>query len=345
MSLPRTVSPIVRAIDVGYGNVKFVNARSATVTECSIFPALSPKAAGGDLAGELLARRNTWLVHVGGQAYEVGPDVALAQGASQSGRMLHEDYCLSEQYRALVFGALHAMAVRELDLLVLGLPVNTHGTHKIRLAEAYTGTHEIAPGRKVLVRRVLVLAQPLGGFFDYAVSNGLLASMSRERNLVLDPGYETLDGLATEGTYTLDARSGAIPHGGMGEVLRAVAEQMAADAGCQPKALGSLTRIDAALRDGTPLKVFGKPLARPMSEYVKIAQDRARDPLMQLLQIVGDTGDIDNVVLVGGGTHIYGPLLASALSRNVVSTVKDPVFANARGFQIAGELWLKKQKG
>ena len=54
-------SKIVRAIDVGYGNTKFVNYHTrGSAIQCSIFPSITPHASGSqDLNGGIFQRRNT----------------------------------------------------------------------------------------------------------------------------------------------------------------------------------------------------------------------------------------------------------------------------------------------
>lgn len=337
----------IRALDIGYGNVKIVASRTQTSMVCKLFPSLAPRASDTDLAGDFVRRRDTRRVVVAGQAYEIGPDAKLAQRGTEIGRLLREDYCLSDQYRALVYGGLLSMTrARELDVLVLGLPVNTYRAYKDRLATAFTGSFDLdGQGRSCTIKRCLVVPQPLGGFFDYAVSNKLLSSMSKGTTLVVDPGYCTLDWLVAEGTTPNDARSGAKAHGGMGEVLKDVIEQVAADASCSVEDLGSIERIDNALRENQVIKVFGQALkVRSNAEYIQIAQRRAEDPLQEMLEKVGPTGDIDNILLVGGGAHVYGDLLQRRFPKHRIVTVPESVFANVRGFQLMGEMWHVKQQ-
>lgn len=334
----------IRAIDVGYGNTKYVSYRNGHSIQCSLFPSLTPRAAGIDLAGDLMRRRDTLRVLVDGLWYEVGPDAVKAQNGREAGRLLKADYCLSSQYRALVYGALASMHVTELDVLVLGLPVSTWNAYRARLAEAYTGEFQVTGELRVKIHRCLVVPQPLGGFYDHAVSAGLFNSMKAEMNMIIDPGYCTLDWLLADGTTTIDARSGAVQNGGMAEVLRDVVALVAQDAQCSVEEVGSVDRIDTALRTGRPLKVFGKELQRDVREYIALAQRKAEDPLRKLLASVGSAGDIDNVILVGGGSHIYADLIRREFPRNNVITVSDSVHANTRGFQIVGEMWFAKQQ-
>ena len=86
------MSQVARAIDVGYGNTKFVTLLQQESIQCGMFPSIAPQASTGpDLCGGLMQRRNTVIVEVDGVKYEVGKDARLAQDASH-GRILDPDY-------------------------------------------------------------------------------------------------------------------------------------------------------------------------------------------------------------------------------------------------------------
>jgi len=61
-----TTSQAVRAIDVGFGNTKFVLNPAASGIQCSLFPSLAPLATNDDLTGGVLQKRNTVVVEVNG---------------------------------------------------------------------------------------------------------------------------------------------------------------------------------------------------------------------------------------------------------------------------------------
>jgi len=108
----------VRAIDVGYFNVKFTHGRrrqedgtSPIVTD--IFPALAPV-----VSGEVLGLRDAHkkaagtVVQIDGVHYYVGKDVdTYARGIEP--REVSDDYCTTAKYLALLRGALNAMANEE----------------------------------------------------------------------------------------------------------------------------------------------------------------------------------------------------------------------------------------
>jgi plasmid segregation protein ParM len=300
-----------------------------------MFPSLTPQAATtGDLGAGMLARRNTVNIEVNGVVYEVGPDAELAQGGMARNRNLLTDYCRSDAYMALLRGALHYMNVLSIDLLSLGLPVSTYGQYKNELMERAVGIHDCA-GRKVHVKNVRVYPQPLGGFFDYAVRSRLFSKMNDETNLMIDPGFFTLDWLVTRGLKTIDARSGAANDGGMGSLLKGIAKALAKDLDVDESEIGEVARIDAALRGVIPFKLFGKEI--DISKYKAIGVAKAGESINQLMHTVGRSGDIGNIVLVGGGSYFYEQPLRDRFPRHEIAVAHDPVFANARGFHLIGE--------
>lgn len=329
--------PIVRAIDVGYGNTKYVSYVSAAAgVQCSVFPSITPQeGAGPDLAVGMLRKRNTVVVEVDGVRYEVGRDARLAQDASY-GRTLDPSYSASPSYMALIRGALHYMGQTEIDLLVLGLPVNTFASHGKQLEARVKGTHRVPTidGHStvdVVVRRVSVVPQPIGGFFDYAIGNQLYERMKNQMNLLIDPGFYTLDWVVAQGAKMVSARSGAHA-GGMSAILAAIADPVAKKLGTQSPDIGV---IDEALASGSAPRFFGKPF--PLDEYIPYGKEKARQFVAVLANKVGNAMDIDNVVLVGGGATFFKDVLQRQFPHHEIVIAPDPIFANVRGFQIAGE--------
>jgi plasmid segregation protein ParM len=342
---------IYRAVDVGYGNTKFVrDFRPLTnAITADLFPSLAPKAQSGGLAGDgqFLDKRKTRLVKVDGVSYEVGQDAVQARAGNESGRTLTTDYCLSSTYLALCRGAMAEMNVPELGALVLGLPMSTWQKHKSALADRMTGRHEIADGLTIDVCKTIVVPQPLGGFYDFAFTTNQFVRMKGEVNLIIDPGYYTLDWLVTEGTKPVEARSGAVNDGGVSAALAAVIDQIEADEKL-PKGevggnAGMVDRVDAALRGKDTLRIFGKRL-NDVDRYLKVARDRCTDPMNALVKSVGNPANIDNIIVVGGGAHIYAPIVKEKFPRHEIQIANEAVFGNVRGFQIIGAIWAKNIK-
>lgn len=339
------MKPIVRAIDVGYGNTKFVVLRqSGGETHCGLFPSIAPQASStADLGAGIFQRRNTAVIEVNGVSYEVGKDAALAKDASY-GRILDPDFALTDTYIALARGAMYYMGVDRIDVLVVGLPVNAHKSKSAELEKRMVGEHIIpalrtgggAQTRVVKVDQVRVLPQPIGAFFDYSTRENRLQKMRKEMNLVIDPGYFTLDWVVAQGVKIVDARSGA-HSGGMSAVLATMGEAINRDIGEQ---LPDFNGIDEAMRFGTNPRFYGREY--DLAKYLPLGKDKARQFMAVLANKVGPAADIDNILLAGGGAEFFLDLVTEKFPKHNIQITPDPVYANVRGFQFAGETWASQ---
>ena len=340
------MSQIARAIDVGYGNTKFVTLLNQETIQCGMFPSLAPQASGGpDLSGGLMQRRNTVVVDVEGVKYEVGKDARLAQDASH-GRVLDPDYSMTDTHMALIRGALHYMGQSSIDLLVLGLPVNTWESYHDQLATKVIGKH-ILPSRdrsrpddvfEVEIRGSRVIPQPLGAFFDYSFRSGTYEKMRRQKNLLIDIGFFTLDWLVADGVKMINARSGA-HNGGMSAVIQAMGDAIGKDLG---EPMSDLSIIEEAIREGRNPHIYGKEF--DLSKYIKVGKAKAEQFVSVLVNRVGSSMDISNIILAGGGADFFLDVLESKFKNHEIITTKDPVFANVRGFQRAAQQFLNQQR-
>ena len=123
----------VKAIDIGYGNVKYVTGRKGGEVQCAHFPSVAPPSSGRDFGAGVAAKKDAVRVCVGDSLYIVGPDASLSLPGGKSGRKLIRDYPETDGYLALARGALAYAGGREIDLLVTGLPVNYHAAYRDKL--------------------------------------------------------------------------------------------------------------------------------------------------------------------------------------------------------------------
>lgn len=324
------MATIVRGLDVGFGNTKYVSSHpDGCDIRCRLFPSVVPHACAPDLSGGVIARRNTVRVTVNEIEYEVGPDAELALN-THSTRVLDKDFARTPEYLALCRGALHYMGVPHLDLLVVGLPVSMLASRSAWLKEALQGTHELAQGEIVTVEKVLVLAQPLGGFIDFALTQGLYGRLRESRNLIIDPGFFTVDWVLAQGIQPITPRCGSVASG-VHAVLRRLAHVLGEDYAVD---LEDLSVLDRGLRTGA-LNLFGKEI--PIDKYISRITPGIDEAINAIASSVGDGRDIDSIVLVGGGAQLYRAAIERRFPRHRVQIVADPVFANVRGFQLAGQ--------
>lgn len=331
------MSTTVRSIDVGYGNTKYVCARpKGGEISCRLFPSLVSRSFGHDLSDGVIAKRDTVIVEVDGNRYEVGPDVELAL-RTHSSRVLHRDFVDTPEYLALLRGALAYMRLPVIDLLVVGLPVSWLAMKSSALKERLTGEHPAGDAGVVRVEKVLVLAQPLGGFIDYALSSGRYGQLRETRNLVIDPGFFTVDWVLARGVQPISERCGSYP-GGTSAVLSKFADSLGKEQGLE---LDDPLVLDRALRTGR-LSLYGREI--PVARHLAAARCLADEAATAVANGVGDGRDIDAIVLVGGGAELFRPALGRRFPRHLLHVVPDPVFANVRGFQRAGgELMRRRQ--
>ena len=219
---------IVRAIDVGFGNTKYVLAAQGGRVECAHFASIAYDSAHDNTGDALGSKRKTVCVPVGGMWYEVGTDVALAADGFV-GRNHHDDYIRTHEYRAFTAGALHFMKVDWIDLLVLGLPVADYMRRRAELQKAMTGTFEVGRNRTVEVKRVLVVAQPQGAM--YAVfGDQANAKLRHGRTLVIDAGSRTFDWLVTLDGKVVGKMSDSVNRG-VYDILVKIAAAVASETG------------------------------------------------------------------------------------------------------------------
>ncbi|MBR8029195.1 PRTRC system protein D [Burkholderia cenocepacia] len=343
--MSKATPPIVRAIDVGYGNTKYTTSQRNIDSDAQVglFPSLAPRATQSDFTGGLMSKADRIVVAVDGESYAVGAD-ALAESKGIYKREVAAAYSTTRIYRALFLGALQKMRLQAVDYMVVGLPLTTYDRYADELKGLLTGVHEvpnpIKPDQnlKVDVRRVKVFPQPSGAFYNYAVPRKLLETMQYQTNLVIDAGYGTLDWFVTEGARPLTGRCSATPKS-VWAVISAVAEHIAPDLTLNPR---TMQRIDNALRVNAPLNINGKQV--DITPMRPIVTQIVEDAISEMLLSIGNISDIDNILITGGGAHLFADYVKKELgkSHSQIHTDADPVYSNVRGFQYAGEFWAAR---
>lgn len=323
------MEPLIRAIDVGYGYTKYTAAVAGQHLHCASFPSLAyptPRDPGRTLGAE---RRKTVAIPINGLFYEVGPDVMLAADTFRA-TQIHDHYIDTPEYLALARGALRMMKVETIDLLVVGLPVAHFVSKKAALEKLMTGRHDVGGGKRVQVRQTIAMAQPNGALIDYATQHDRVLAMEDETSLVIDPGSRTFDWLVARGMKLAHKRSHSVNRG-VSDILQIIADDIGTEIG---RPYNQLDAIDLALRTGKSLAVFqrtyGLARMRPVVESV------AKQAVGSMLRRIGEVYDVQNVILVGGGAFLFKKAIKEAFSTHQLLEVKEPFFANVRGYQVAG---------
>ena len=325
---------IVRAVDVGSGNTKFVTAAAGADIRCVSFPSIAYPSSDASPSWPASERRKTVCIPVGRLFYEVGPDVGLAADTFRA-KQLHDEYTESPEYLALLRGALSMMKLSHVDLLVVGLPVALFAVKKAALEKLMVGSHEIGGGRTVTIGKALAVAQPQGALVHYASEHKKLATIGNEQSLIIDPGSRTFDWLVARGMRLVQKQSHSFNRG-VSDVLRLLAAEIT-------KSIGTPYRdydaIDLALRTGKSPIIYQK--AYDMSRHLPLAESVAEQAVSTMKEWIESPHSLQNIILVGGGAFLFRKAVKAAFPMHRIHEVKEPMFANVRGFQLAGQNYAR----
>jgi plasmid segregation protein ParM len=349
-------APVVRAIDVGFGLVK-LSVRKGRGIDFINFPSMAIPADASAVRTLGTRKRDTFDVPVNGANYEVGRDVGLAQAGGTFGRDVTDEFYRGAIYEALTKGALRYMLEAGdsvVDVLVLGLPVNQYNDSKRRdyLRSHYEGEIPVGDGKTITILKVLVQAQPMGGYAaldDHleqlndviGKTPGALKPLASGEALddlsvlMIDPGEHTLDWLLIQQGSINPHASGAASDAGRHRVVRSVLESLVAEVG-RPLGPAVMPRINDALRSNSPVKLAG--VAHDLQHFEPVVMTVVEDCINRMVDGLRDAHEIiDLMVLVGGHPERYRDVLTKRFPAIPVFIMPEPMSANVRGFQMIGE--------
>jgi len=328
-----TLDPVIRAIDVGYGNTKYTTAVHDGQTSAAHFHSIVHRPS--PIEGSFSESDQIYDVVVRGERYQVGPglDVVWEGGV----RTLHDNFIETNGYMALVYGALSQMDIDDhIDLLVVGLPVALMNSKRQKLQAMLQGTHTVM-GREITIHRVNAVAQPLGGFMSFAGSDEDQTDLSTTRNFLIDPGFFTVDFMASTGLREIKGFSGS-HSSGVSAYLKGIAKALSKDMG---EPIEDISLIDAGLISGR-FKQYGKEV--DLSQY----HDTAIEEIMPAVEVIsnkiGAGRNVDQVILVGGGAKLFLEPLQNILTNHSIICPENSILSNVLGFQQIGEMWFQHQQ-
>lgn len=324
--------PIVRSVDVGYGNTKYIQDVINGKIVARHFASIVHRPSSDN--GSFPDSRDIYPVTVDGKHYEVGP--GLDSALEGDVRVLHDNFIDTDDYMALLYGALSQMNVAEIDLLMVGLPVDLMSSKKAELENKLEGTHQIQ-GKTVIVRKANAIAQPLGGFTSFSKDKSLMGELNTTRNLLIDPGFFTVDFLVSTGLREIKGKSGSHPSG-VSAYLKGIAKALSKDKSIN---FTNLSHIDEGLRTGQ-FKLYGQNV--DLKKYHKQALAEIKPAVEAIANKVGDGRSIDRIILVGGGSDLFLDLIKKAFPHHSILKDDGSVVANVTGFQILGESWISSQR-
>lgn len=342
---------IVRSLEVGFGTISLSVSGDKTPiiqTFSSSVGRVNESRIGQSDMG--IGKRDIVEVEIDGEIFEVGPDAYLS--AHDSDDVLSDHYVGSKQYKALVKGSLSLIHDRVIDLLVVGLPVN-HWTKKEELIKLTEGVHQFKGGKQRIVKKTLVLPQPVAGLVSYATS---LSKQEFEENfkaanvVCIDAGYLTLDVCTSRGLTPIEKRSGATENG-FSTVLNEIIPTLS-------KAFSLTNNLSRRLVDDAFWKTQGKLKVRG-SEYpfpvcnktdnelgiefdvtskIKSSTSTAAN---YVRNIVGSGDDIDYFVLFGGPIKTFVPAIKEQYPYHEMIVLENSLTTVAEGLFYAGKQILR----
>lgn len=343
---------IIRAIEVGYGTLSFTSGVIDDKPVITTFPSVvAPVSAGNDLSGGF-SKRDTIRVTVGNNTYEVGPDAHLLTDRISS-RVLNNAFIESDQYQALLKGALYMINQDVIDLLVLSLPVtNMHRAEELK--GMVIGEREIN-GKKITIKNAWVLCQPLAGYMCYAnqIGQERFNALKDVNVLSIDFGFSTVDWLTSRGLKINDRRSGAV-NMGMSAVLEETQKSLKG-------AFPHLDTIPLHLIDNSfwknpgEIQISGRSYPFPIcdgklkgGEETRIRFDASAaiksvsvSALQEVRNSVGAGADINLVLVMGGPNEVYLDSVKKTFPEHEVIVVEEPITAVCRGMYYGGVQYAK----
>ena len=336
---------VARAVDIGFGYTKVAQSMIDDVhgLRALSFPSFpSPVASNTGFATDVMDRLHFVTVDIDGARYNVGPD-AMTLASGRAVRTATDLFFSSPQYQALYLGAIAYMDLPKgqstIHQMSLGLPTTVWANETLRsqLKERMRGTFEVpvpdsAETRRITVEEVSIYPQVLGLLVSISSQDGDMDVVAKQNNLVIDVGFGTLLWMVTKGFKQQMGRTSGT-QGGVSSMLKAVARSLGNGLQNDPR---TLERIDDALRLDQPLQVDGQTI--DLTRCRAQADAQALTHVQELIESIGNTNDLDNIFLGGGGMHLYERILQDTFKGRVIRRpVTEPQFANLNGLQDLAE--------
>ena len=319
----------VLGMDIGYSNLKIAYGDSSGQ------PVLSNRPAGAapseQIGQRVMGEDDSIRVLVDGREFVAAINHERIENWA---RELHKDYSSTDSYRALFHAGLLLSGLSEIDKVVTGLPTSQYLDEKLRhrLVIMMTGEHQVTPRRKIVVKDVKIVPQPLGGFVDYLHGIADPGAIEDASILVVDPGFFSVDWvLLVNGEFKRSSSGTSLDASSV--ILDKAARLIAKDHGGNP----GRGKIENAIRVGrATVSLYGQRVE--IAPYIAQASSEIGHVVCAQLQesIRKENSEIDAIVLVGGGAQFYEAAIKGVFPLVPVSVAPEPVFANVRGFWRGG---------
>ena len=336
-------------IDNGFGTIKISSGNtnikfpSIVGTPISEFSKAAPVASLDELLDSLAITYN-------GNTYYIGHNAIVN---TRNGKIsLRQNKAEDEQNRIKTMVALALLTkTEEIDAtfdIVCGLPVLEYRNQKDKLYNMYINggkPFEFAMHygndirlKRIHTRRVTVISQGEGCFYSYLLdSDGNIIPSRADKVsgtvMLCDVGFKTTDIVSMENGRYIETLSDQLNNGVSQmhqEVLRLIMERL--------DIKKELKDIDVIVRSN---ELFHNRRTYDMTKIIADAAQPYAENLVESLYTInnGDLGNLQMILLTGGGAEILYPYVKEALD-SIVNVVKldNAEFSNSQGYYKYGEL-------
>lgn len=321
----------VVAVDIGYSNVKIAYGDAKGNPETIVRPAQA--APMDQVSGGVEGNKEAYCVMVDDKPWLafVNPEHITVP------RELTRDYPSTDAYKALFYAGILAVCPegKVIDHLITGLPINQYQQQgKVdALIKRLEGVHQVAPQTAIEVKKVTVLAQPVGTMLDVYCNHEDGEMLTESTVLVLDPGFFSVDWvLFNNKTLAKDFSGGN--YLAMSKMFDAINDEIRNDFGVGPGA----AKIEHVLQSSNP-NIIDNPQRAALAPYIERAKiwvtKEALASLRTGMHFMGDQS-IDFVVLGGGGAFFYQDEIQSIYPNSRIIQAENPVISNVIGFWLHG---------
>ena len=193
------------------------------------------------------------------------------------------------------------------------------------------GEHHFIWGRQqrsITIHRVIVMPQPLGGFFAYVLDQIGQAKLPEKEMLrtyaCLDVGWNTTDLSAIKNLTPADQWQGGTQVG-VRNVIQIVGDEILRAYGLDLKP----HEVEQAIRERR-VEVFGQ--YHDIGDIIDSATEvLAQQVVSSATELWSDGRRMSRILIFGGGGGFFGPAIRAAFPLNSVQLPK-PALANAIGF-------------
>ena len=322
-------------IDIGYSSVKLIHGTESDPAAAIMPIGAAPRAQmkrGSDYGLDESAGQ---IVTIDGEEWVAGVETSLIQGFTP---WMDSNYPRSAEYLALFRSALRRAGVREVQSLVIGLPVSQWKQEAERkaLKGRLEGTHHIHDDLSVDVKKVEVLAAPAGALVHHLCVQRALPQDQRiekdETVLIMDPGHFSMGWTIFKRGFDT-ASAGSTSNAGE-SIIRSTAQALSDQTGLnirasrleQAIALGQET-VTAGLQEICFHDALEAQVQRTASANIRVISARVRH--------VEAERRIDVILVTGGWANLFAPTLASSFPQARIIITPDHLLANARGYHRA----------